>query len=185
MSPICPISSSSIHSLIFPLSSLTTSWTAVSFLFTSPAGFTFFHCFQFLSSLCQYWRSYSPSDHPNNLLVVYHPGNPPLQYSLSSSTSSCCLTSLLSLLYSFWNSLSKSPAFYRFFLLFQVSPSTVNPFHHTKNLSFPLTFLLFKILSTSYSSSLSSPTLTFGGYNLNLLGCVSLCAHLRGSSRVV
>ena len=53
-SPICPISSSSTHSLIFPPSSSTTSRTTVSLPFTSPASFTFFHRLQFLSSLCQY-----------------------------------------------------------------------------------------------------------------------------------
>jgi len=66
----------------------------------------------------------------------------------------CCLF----LPYSSSNSLSKSPAFYRFSLLSQVSPFAVNPFHRTKNLSFSLTFLLFSIFFTSYSSSPSMAT---------------------------
>ena len=69
-SPILSISSSSFHSSIFPPSSSTTSQTAVSLPFAPSAGFTYFYYFQFLSNLCQYCLSYSPSDHPNKLLVV-------------------------------------------------------------------------------------------------------------------
>ena len=69
-SPTFPISSSLFHSLIFPPSFLPTSQTTVSLPFILPASFTCFHRLQFLSSLCQYCLSYSPSDHPNKLLVV-------------------------------------------------------------------------------------------------------------------
>ena len=118
-----PISSSSFHSSIFPPSSSTTSRTAVSLPFPLSAHPSFFHLLQFLSNLCQYCLSYSSSDHPYNLLAVYHPGNPPLLYSLSSSSLSCRLTSRLFLLYSSSNSFSKSPTFFRFSRLSHVSPS--------------------------------------------------------------
>ena len=123
------ISSSSFHSSIFPPSSSTTSRTAVSLSFPVSANPSFFHCLQFLSNLCQYCLLYSPSDHPYNLLAVYCPGNPPLLYSLSSSSFSCHLTSWLSLLYSSSNFLNKSPAFFRFSQLSYISLSAVKPFH--------------------------------------------------------
>ena len=151
-----PILSSSFHSLIFPLSSSITSWTTVSLPFLVSS---FFHRLQFLSNLCQYCLSYSPSDHPYNLLAVYRPGNSPLLYSLSSSSFSCHLTSWLFLLYSSSNFLSKSPVFFRFFQLSHVSPSAMKPFHQTRYLFFPRTFLLFSIFSTSHSSS---PLITTG-----------------------
>ena len=150
---ICPILSFSIHSSIFSPSSSTTSQTTVSLPFTSPAGFMFFQCFQLCSNLCQYCLLCSPSDHPNNLLVVYQPGNPPLRYSLLFSASSCYLTSLLFLLYSSSNSFSRSLVFSKFSLLSQVSSLAMNPFHCTKNLSLPHTLLLFRIFSISHSSS--------------------------------
>ena len=100
--------------LIFSPSSSTTSQTTVSLPFPVSANPSFFYRLQFLSNLCQYCLSYSPSDHPYKLLVVYCPGKPPLLYSLLSSSFSYRLTSRLSLLYSSSNSLSKSPAFLRF-----------------------------------------------------------------------
>jgi len=69
------------------------------------------------------------------------------------SFSSYCCTSSASSLYSLSNSLTNSFAFFRFSLLSQVSPSTVYPFYHTKNISFSLTTLLFSIFSTLNSSS--------------------------------
>ena len=83
-----------------------------------------------------------------------------------SSSHSCHTTSFLSHRYSFLNSSIASFAFSKFSLPFQVSDSAVNPFHHTKYLSFPLTFLLFSIHSTSHSSS---PSIMTGA------GCSFLC----------
>ena len=61
--------------------------------------------------------------------------------------------SFISCRYSFSNSLIASFAFFKFSLPSHVSDSAINPFHHTKYLSFPLTRCLFNILSTSHSSS--------------------------------
>jgi len=65
---------------------------------------------------------------------------------------SCLATSFMSHQYSFSNSLIASFAFFKFSLPSHVSDSTINPFQHTKYLSFPLTCCLFRILSTFYSS---------------------------------
>ena len=112
-----------------------------------------FHCLQFLSNLPQYSWSYLLSDHLNSFLAVNLPSNSPL---LNVSFSHSCLTtSSLSHQYSLSNSSIASCAFFKFSLPFQVSDSTINPFQHTKYLSFPLTHCLFRILSTSYSSSSS------------------------------
>jgi len=70
--------------------------------------------------------------------------------------------SLVSSSYSFSNSLTSSSAFLRFSLPSYVSSFTVYPFQCTKNISFPLTTLLFSIFSTSNSSS-SLITIGFGG----------------------
>jgi len=151
-SPICPILSSSFYSSIFPPFSLSTSQTAVSLPCPLLAGFIPFHCLQFHSNLCQYWQLYSLSNHLNKLLAVNLLGISPLVYLVLFSLFSCHLTSLSSLSYSSSNSFSRSFVFSRFSLLSHVSPSAVNPFHCTKNLSLPLTFLLFRILSTSHFS---------------------------------
>ena len=59
--------------------------------------------------------------------------------------------------YSLSNSLTSSFAFSKF--SFSSYVSVMYLFHYTKNLFFPYTFLLFKIFSTSYSSS---PSITIG-----------------------
>ena len=141
------LSSSSVHSLTLDLSS--------SFLIVSIVllflGRPPFYCLQFLSNLPQYSLSYFLSDHPNNFFAVNLSGNSPLSnipFSLS-----CWFTFSMSHQYSLSNSSIASFAFPRFSLPFQVSDSTVNPFHHTRYLSFPLIRHLFKIFSTSHSSS--------------------------------
>ena len=90
---------------------------------------------------------------------MYFPGSSLLNVFLSSSASCCHTSSSSSLLYSFSNSSTNSIAFFRFSLFFQVSSSAVHHFHCTKYLSFPHTFLLFMIFSTSHSSS---PLITTG-----------------------
>ena len=112
-----------------------------------------FHLLQFLSNLVQYSLLYLLSNHPNSFLTMNLPGNSPLQNVPSSF--SCLLTSFMSLLYSLSYSSIVSLAFSRFSFPSQVSDSAVNPFHHTRYLSFPLIRCLFNILSTSHSSSLS------------------------------
>ena len=150
-------SSSSVYSLSSELSCLISSSSSfiVSIVLCSLI-FSSFHCFQFLSSLPQYSLLYCLSDHPNSFFVVNCSGSSPLlnvPFSLS-----CCLTSSMSCWYSFLYSLTASFAFSRFSLPFQVSDSTVNPFYYTKYLSFPYIHCLFRILSTSHSSSSSIMT---------------------------
>ena len=120
------------------------------FIFLFSDHFSFHHL-QFLSSLPQYSLSYLLFNHPNNFLAVNLPGNSPFLNTLSSC--SCLVISSISCRYSLLNSLIASFAFFKFSLPSHVSDSTVNPFHHTKYLSFPLICCLFNILSTSYSSS--------------------------------
>ena len=148
------LSSSSVHSLISELScSISSSSSFIVSIVFCPLVFPSFHLLQFLSNLAQYSLSYLFSDHPNNFFAVNHPGSSPLLNVPSSF--SCCLISSISHRYSFSYSSTASFAFSRFSLPFQVSDSAVNPFHHTRYLSFPLNFLLFNIFSTLYSSSLS------------------------------
>ena len=127
-----------------------------------------FHCFQFLSSLPQYSSLYCLSDHPNSFFAINHPGSSPL-LNISSSLS-CCLTSSMSHQYSFLYSLTASFAFSRFSLPSQVSDSAMNPFHCTKYLSFSCICHLFRILSTSHSSS----SLIMTGAGCSFL-CPSTC----------
>ena len=121
----------------------------------------FFHQFQFSSHLLSLSFSYLFLPHPYSSLAVNSLGNSQ-QNSFSSSSSSCHLSSSASSPYSLSNSSTSSFTFPRFSLFSYVSSSTVYPFHHTKNLSFPRTILLFKIFSTSNSSSPSMMT-GFGG----------------------
>ena len=162
------LSSSSIHSLSPELSYLISSSFSfiVSIVLYPLVCFSFYH-FQFLSSFPQYSLSYCLSDHPNSLFAINHSGSSPLlkvSFSLS-----CCLISSMSCWYSFLYSLTVSFVFSRFFLPSQVSDSAVNSFHCTKYLSFPHIHCLFRILSTSHSSSFLIMTET---------GCSFLCSSI-------
>ena len=139
-------SSSSVHSLTPDLSSSSLIVSIVLLFFGRPP----FHRLQFLSNLPQY-SSYFLSDHPNNFFAINLPGNSPL--SNIPSSFSCQFTSSVSHQYSLSNSLIAFFVFPRFSLPSQVSDSAVNPFYHTRYLFFPLIHHLFKIFSTSYSSS--------------------------------
>ena len=150
-------SSSSTHSRIPDFSfSVSSSSSGIVFIIPLLTGFLPFHCLQFLSNLFQYSWSYHLSDHPYNFFAVNFPGNSP--HRNVSSSRSCRATSFMSRRYSFSNSSIASFAFSKFSLPSQVSDSAVNPFQRTKYLSFPLTFLLFSIRSTSHSSSSSIMT---------------------------
>jgi len=116
-----------------------------------PLALLSFHLLQFLSNLAQYFLLYFLSDHLNNFLTINLSGNSPFLKVLSSL--SFLLTFSMSHWYSFSNSSTTSFVLPRFSFSSQVSDSTANPFHHTKYLSFPLIHHLFKILSTSHSSS--------------------------------
>ena len=117
------------------------------------SGETAFHLCQFLSNFLKYSSSNLPSSHPYNIFAVNFPSNSPLLKSLSSASSifSCFLISIFPS-----KSANASSAFFRFSLLSHVSPSAVNPFHHTKYFSTPFIFFLFKIFSTSHSSTPST-----------------------------
>ena len=143
---------SSVHSFIskFSCSVSSFSFFIVSIVLHS-LTLPLFYLLQFLSNLTQYFLSYFLSDHPNNFLTVNLPSSSFLLKIPSSL--SYFLISSISLLYSFSNSSIAFFAFSRFPFSFQVSDSTVNLFHHTKYLSFPLIHHLFNILSTSYFSS--------------------------------
>ena len=78
--------------------------------------------------------------------------------SFFSSSSSCHLISLASFLYSLSNFSTNSFAFSKFSHSSHVFASAVYLFHQTRNLSLSRIFLLFKIFSTSYSSSPSMTT---------------------------
>ena len=150
-------SSSSVYSFIpeFPCSIFSFSSLIVSIVL-HPLFFPPFHLLQFLSNLAQYSLSYLLSVHPNNFFAINLPGNSPL-WKVPSSFS-CLLTFSMSLLYSLSYSSIASLAFSRFSSPSQVSDSAINPFHHTRYLSFPLICHLFSILSTSHSSSPSIMT---------------------------
>ena len=147
-------SSSSAYSLIPKFSCSISSCSSfiisiVLFLF----AFLPFHLLQFLSNLTQYSSLHFLSDHPDNFLAINLPGNSSLMKVPSSL--SCLLTSSMSCWYSFSNFSTASFALPRLSFPSQVSDSAVNPFYYTKYLSFSLIRHLFKILLTSYSSSLS------------------------------
>ena len=131
--------------------------TAFNFDITPPSRFssreTDFHFCQFLSNFLRYPFLNFLSSHPYNIFAVYFPSNSPLLKSFSSilSNFSCLLISALTLPS---NSPTASLVFSRSSSLSHVSYSAVNPFHHTKYFSTPLIFLLFKIFSTSHSSTL-------------------------------
>ena len=116
--------------------------------------------FQFLSHLFSLFFLYLFHPHLYNSFAINFLGSSWLN-SFSSSSSSCCLSSLVSSLYSLSNSFSNFFTFSRFSLPFQVSSSTVYSFHLTKNFFFPLTVLLFNIFSISNFSSPSMMT-SFG-----------------------
>ena len=113
---------------------------------------TNFHLLQFLSNFLRYSTSNFTLSHLYSNLAVYLPDNSLLLYSFYS----CCLTSTFNLSS---NSSTSSFAFSKSSFLSHVSFSTVNPFHHTKYFSTPLTFLLFSILSTSHSLT---PSISIG-----------------------
>ena len=110
-----------------------------------------FHRLQFLSNLSQYSWLYRLSNHSYNIFAVNFPGNSS-RWNVPS-LHSCLATSSISHRYSFSNSLITSFVFSKFSLPSQVSDSAINPFQRTRYLSFPLTCRLFRILSTSHSSS--------------------------------
>ena len=149
--------SSSVHSLSSKFFySISFFFSFIVFIVLYSLALSPFHCLQFLSNLVQYSLSYLLSDHPNNFLTINLPGNSPLLN--VSSFLSCLWTFSMSCQYSFLNSSTASFVFSRFSTPSQVSDSTINPFHYTKYLSFPLICCLFSIFSTSHSFSFSITT---------------------------
>ena len=157
-------SSSSVHSHTPDFSFSTSFSSGIVFIVPLLAGFLPFYHLQFLSNLPQYSWSYCLSNHLYSIFAMNFPGNSP--HWNVPSLCSCCATSSISHRYSFSNSSIASFAFSKFSLPSQVLDSAINPFQRTKYLSFPLTRYLFKILSTSHSSS---PSIITGA------GCSFFC----------
>ena len=116
-----PISSSYLFSFFLHFSS-----TLLKYLLSSIC-LSPFYFFQFFSNLFKYSSSNFRSSHPYNIFAMNFPGSSLLLKSLSSAISifSCFLTSTL--IFSS-NSFMACSAFFKFFILSQVSPSAVNPF---------------------------------------------------------
>ena len=125
---------------------------------------TDFHLLQFLSNFFRYSASNFPLFHPYSNLAVYFPSSLLLLY----SSLSCHLTSTFNLPL---NLSTNSFAFSKFSSFSHVSFPAVNPFHHTKYFSAPLTFLLFSILFTSHSST-PSISISFSSF----LFCPPICS---------
>ena len=160
-------SSSSVHSGTPDFSSSVSSSSKIVFIISFLTGLLPFHRLQFLSNLPQYSWSYHLSDHSYSIFTVNFPSNSPRLNIVFSY--SCHAISSMSHRYSFLNSLIASFAFFKFSLPSQVLDSAVNPFQHTRYLSFPLTHHLFRILSTSHSSS---PLIITGA------GCSFFCSSI-------
>ena len=121
----------------------------------------FYFC-QFLSNFFKYSSSNFLLFHPNNNFAIYFSSNS-LLLNFSTfgfnftfylcSTPSCLLTSTPNISS---NLFTNSLAFSKSFSFFHVSLFAINPFHCTKYLFTPLIFFLFKIFSTSYSSTPST-----------------------------
>ena len=89
-----------------------------------------FHCLQFSFIHFQYSLSYLLFSHPYISFAIYLHSNFLLNISLSSLFS-CHLTSSSSLSYSLLNLFTRSIAFFKFFLLSQISSLAMHPFHCT------------------------------------------------------
>ena len=166
-STILPISSSSssIHFLISnsfcSISSFFSQIISQVLLFLAHPSF---HCFQFLSNLPQYSLLYYLSDYPNSFFAVNCSSSSPLLN--VPSFFSYYLTSFVSHWYFFSNSSTAPFAFSKFSIPSQVSDSAVNPFYHTRCLSFSLICHLFNILLTFHS---------FSPLIMTRAGCSFLC----------
>ena len=114
-----------------------------------------FHFLQFLSNFLKYSSSNFLLFHLYNSFAIYFPSNSPLLKSFFSTNSNCsCLLNSKFILPS--NSATDSFAFSKSFSFFQLLCFTINLFHYTKYFTTPLTFLLFKIPSTSHSLTSST-----------------------------
>ena len=121
------------------------------------SGETDFHFCQFLSIFLKYSSSNFPSSYSYNIFTIYFSSNSPLlkSFSFTISNFSCLLTSTFILLS---NSFNISLAFPKSFLFSHILISAVNPFHLIRYFSVSLIFLLFRIFSTSHSSTPSTLT---------------------------
>ena len=130
-----------------------------------------FYFLQFFSNFLKYSSSNFLSSHLYNIFTIYFPSSSSLLNFLSFDLSNffylLTFVFILSL-----NSATNSFVFFKSFFFSQLSCSTINLFHHTKYFTTSLTFLLFKIFSTSYSStsfisiSLASSFLCFPTWSL-------------------
>ena len=118
------------------------------------SGETDYHLCQFFSNFLRYSALNFLLSHPYSNFAMYLLGNSTL---LSSAfLSSTCLLTSAPILPS--KSSTKFFAFLKSSSFSQVSLSAVNPFHRTRYFSTPFIFLLFRIFSTSHSSTPSTST---------------------------
>ena len=150
----CPVLQSLLFIFFFSSSSLSS--ILLKYLFSLICLFSFY-LFQFCSNFSKYSSSNFLSSYPYSNFTIYFPSNSILLYFFLFAflSPTCYFTSAPNLpLKSFTNSF----AFFKSSSFSYVSFSAVNLFHHTKYFSTPLIFLLFKIFSTSHSSTLSTLT---------------------------
>ena len=105
---------------------------------------TDFHFCQFFFNFLKYFFSNFSLFHLYNIFTIYFSGNSSLLKSLLSAISnfSYCPTSVFNILSNFATTFF---TFSKSFSFSQILYSTVNPFHHTKYFTTPLTFLFFSI----------------------------------------
>ena len=141
------------------------------------SGETDFYFHHFLSNFFRYSFSNFPLFYLYNIFAVYFLGKSPFLKSLSSviSNFSCYLISVFILPSNLATTSFASP---KFSFFFHVSCSAINSFHYTKYLTTPLILLLFKIFSTSHSSTPSSSTsfasFTFCSFTYSLYHTIQL-----------
>ena len=118
------------------------------------SGETNFHLCQFLSNFLKYSASNFPSSHLYSNFTIYLPSKSILLNSFTLGfTSSCLLTSILCLPL---NSSTNSLACSKYSSFSHVLFSAIKPFYRTRYLFTSLIFLLFRIFSTSHSSTPST-----------------------------
>ena len=122
------------------------------------SGETDFHLHQFLSNFLKYSSSNFLSSYLYNIFAINFPSNFPLLKSFSSTIFNFSYF-LISAFILPSNSSNASLVFPKSSFFSHVSFSTINPFHYTKYLSTSLIFLLFNILSISYSLT---PSISIG-----------------------
>ena len=125
---------------------------------------------KFLSNFLKYSSSNFPSFYPYNIFTIYFPSNFSLLKSLFSTISNFSYLLTLAFILPLSSS-TTSLVFPRSSSFSHESCSAVNLFYRTKYFTTHLIFHLFKIFSTSYSSTPSTST----GFTSSAF-CLSTCS---------